>query len=142
MYAFFLSNSFAINVSCLLFRFIKSKHEETLYKFLNDENIIIKDFNIISSDILGLTYERKHVFGPVNFTTHPIIASMVTSRARTILYEMIDKVNNHPATEVVYFDTDSIMVLCDPQMDLPELGSGWALGDWVNELKQGEVCNI
>ena len=121
------------------FSYINSKQEEKLFKYINDANINIKHFNIFSSDILGLTYERIHTYGPLNFNIHPVIASLITSKARTVLYEMIDKIDNHPATECVYFDTDSIMVLCDPNMELPDFGEGEALGCWVSELASDEV---
>ncbi len=100
-------------------------------KLLSDPRVVIKDFNIISSDIVCLEYsDVKDDIAP-GCASNVIISSFVTAYGRMELYSLLDKVQ----TRAMYTDTDSIIFEC--MNGEPHIPTGNYLGELTSEIPHG-----
>ena len=119
--------------------FIKS--QEQLYKLLTNDKLEEVDLNIINGDIVEATYREKRNHIPDQVSTNIAVAVFTTSHARLRLYEQLEVLGE----QVLYYDTDSIVYVADPekvathQHKTVQLGD--LLGDWTDELKGKKITN-
>jgi hypothetical protein len=87
------------------------KTPQDLFTILNNALYTVYDFHIINDETILLEYETKAELLVEEKTTNVILASFVTAYGRLKLYEYIKKLGD----AVLYFDTDSIVFLYDPE---------------------------
>ena len=110
------------------------------FEMLADENFVIHDVQDSNPEILQVVYSERadmHLGG--NQTNVPI-AAFVTSYARVKLFRTLVKLDRR----VLYFDTDSVIFVSDPQFRLspnfPVLGD--YLGEWTDECSNGRLIVV
>ena len=88
----------------------------------------MKDFHIISDDMLQLTWEKSENVLKEDYQTNVFIAAFTTCWARLKLYSLLETIGER----VLYFDTGSVIFVSrlgdtDPKTGsfLGELTNGW-----------------
>lgn len=104
-----------------------------LYELLQDDSHDIHSVRVVNDEMIEAVYTFKSECDPVQINTNIFIACFTTCYARLKLYEGIQVLN---ATQVLYFDTDSIIYAW--KEGLPELSLGNYLGEFTNELDDGD----
>ena len=82
----------------------------------------MKDFHIISDDMLQLTWEDSENMLKKDYQTNVFIAAFTTCWARLILYSLLEVLDRR----VLYFDTDSVIFVSRPGDNNPKAGHFWA----------------
>lgn len=100
------------------------------YTTLLDQSLSVKDFHILSEELIQLDYEVADQFHGPEQTTNIYIATFTTCWARLRLYDVLDKVQRR----CLYYDTDSVFYVDDGSVEV-ELGDH--LGQLTNELRPG-----
>jgi len=117
------------------------KTPQEFFEILNNALYTVYDFHIINDETILLEYETKAELVVEDKTTNVILASLVTAYGRLKLYEYIKKLGD----AVLYFDTDSIVFLYDPEKPHINLPLGNFLGDLTDEVPRGtyitEFCS-
>ena len=90
----------------------------------------IKDFHIISNDMIQLTWEDSEIMLKEDYQTNVFIAAFTTCWARLSLYSLLEMLDRR----VLYFDTDSVIFVGRTGDNNPKTGS--FLGELTNELKK------
>ena len=83
---------------------------------------------VSGEDITEIKYEYGENFVQVNPNTNVIVAAFTTAHARLQLYNELDMLGER----VLYYDTDSIVYLTQPDQPKPLLGN--YIGDLTDEL--------
>jgi len=92
----------------------------------------IHDIHVVSDDCVMVTFSEEDDYNEGNNTSNLAIAALTTSYARLRLLKMLRQLDDR----VLYFDTDSVIYTSKPGDWEPERGN--ILGDWDNQLEQGE----
>lgn len=87
----------------------------------------VKDLFFPSEEIAAVTWANKTEFMEDDLSTNVFIAAFTTCYARLKLYQELQRLG----TDVLYFDTDSIVYKSNGQND-PPLGN--FLGEFTDEL--------
>lgn len=98
-----------------------------LNKIISDPTITIRDFLPYSDEVMELSYSRKENFLPQRDVTNLFLAAFTTAYARLKLYSVLDQLG----TDVLYYDTDSVIYVSNEKND-PPLGD--YLGQFTDEL--------
>ena len=101
---------------------------QQFFDYLTSDEIIVTDATLVSDDILEIRYEYSENFVEVNPNTNVIVAAFTTAHARLQLYDELDMLKER----VLYYDTDSIVYLTQPDQPEPRLGN--YIGDLTDEL--------
>lgn len=105
---------------------------EEFFRMILSDNYDISSVDIISEDMMQMTYMVPRDMDTPHYFQNYTIASYVTSYARLKLYEYIEKVCQGHSDRILYLDTDSIIFVY-PDGDFPiTLGSG--LGEMSDEI--------
>ena len=113
-------------------KFINSQHKEELIKLLSDPRITIKDFNVISSDIITLEYADKSNIIHPGVIGNSILSSFTTAHARVDLFKLIYALGQR----ALYADTDSVIFESTSNDVIPPTGP--YLGDLTSEIDEGD----
>ena len=108
--------------------FFHDSEVDKYYQCISDPSIELKDFHIISEDMLQLTWENRKDMVKENYQTNIFLATFTTCWARLKLYTILEMLGNR----VLYFDTDSVIFTSREGDKDPETGT--FLGDLTNEL--------
>ena len=106
--------------------------EEDLVKFLNDPAVNIKDFHIISEDVIVLEHCKHDNYVDADGFSNIAIAALTTTYARLHLLKALQSLDPE---SIIYCDTDSIVYEALPGR--PRLQTGDFLGELTNELPEG-----
>ena len=109
------------------------KTPEDFFKIVNNKLYTLYDFHIVNDETVSLEYEIKRELVNEDKTTNVILASLVTAYGRLKLYEYLKILGD----AVLYFDTDSIIFLYDPEKPHINLELGEFLGDLTDECPPG-----
>ena len=112
--------------------FIHDSNIDEFYRLLTDPSVDIRDFHILTDDMVQMEWVHQPDFVPDNLHTNIFIATFTTCWARLKLYSYLEKLDKN----VLYFDTDSIIYISRPGGYSPSLGP--YLGDLTNELQPDE----
>ena len=107
--------------------------DEDFYKILTDPNIVLKAMHVLAPNSLQMEYKCKKKAVPECDYVNVFIAAFTTAHARTRLFKELYKLGKN----VVYYDTDSIFYLYDPERPI-HVNYGNYLGQWTNELNRGD----
>ena len=105
-------------------KFVTSENPSELIDLLSDPKIEIKDFNIVSSEIISIEYTDIKEFLSSPSVSNVVIAAFITSYGRMKLYEILDQVQRR----AFYCDTDSIIY------EKPDDSDGLPVGRYLGEL--------
>ncbi|XP_069108950.1 uncharacterized protein [Argopecten irradians] len=113
--------------------FFHDAETDKFFQCLCDPKKKVKDFHIISDDVIQLSWENGDDTVPENMQTNVFIASFTTTYARLRLYEeCLERLEDR----VLYMDTDSVIYV-QRNGDIP-LVTGDFLGELTSELKDGD----
>ncbi|XP_069109808.1 uncharacterized protein [Argopecten irradians] len=113
--------------------FFHDSETDKFFQCLSDPRKNVKDFHIISDDIIQLTWENGNDTVPENMQTNVFIASFTTTYARLRLYtECLEKLEDR----VLYMDTDSVIYV--QRRDDQPLPLGDLLGELTSELDEDD----
>jgi very-short-patch-repair endonuclease len=101
---------------------------QIFFKLLGDPTISVNDALIISDETLQVNYEKESLFVEPTQHSSVYIASYTTSYARLELYKLLDSLQ----TQVIYYDTDSVIFSAKPGDYIPRVGR--FIGELTNEI--------
>ena len=102
------------------------------FTILNSKAIEVTHIDLATNDRIRLSYKMQNDFVTPSAFTNVIIAAFTTAHARLKLYSYLEKLQ----TQVLYFDTDSVIFKHTDSMYCPLFGD--YLGDLTSELGHGE----
>ena len=105
---------------------------KTYYDTLRSDAVEIHDVFAVSPECMMVTTSPREEYNEGNGSSNIAIAAFTTSHARLRLLHVLEKLGER----VLYYDTDSVIFVCRDGDWLPETGE--MLGDWANEMKEGE----
>ena len=108
---------------------------QQFFDYLTSDEVIVTDASLVSEDIMEIKYEYGENFVEVNSNTNVIVAAFTTAHARLQLYDELDMLGDR----VLYYDTDSVVYLTQPDQPEPRLGN--YIGDLTHELS-GEHITV
>ena len=114
-------------------RTLFAKTTEPFFEIVNNARFNCKNFHVINEDTVALVYETNSPYIEEDASTNIALAAFTTAHARIKLYSYIKQLG----TRVLYFDTDSVIFLSDPEKPTNDPPLGNFLGDLTDELKQG-----
>ena len=106
---------------------------QQFFDYLTSNEVIVTDASLMSEDIMEIKYEYGENFVEVNPNTNVIVAAFTTAHARLQLYDELDMLGDR----VLYYDTDSIVYLTQPDQPEPRLGN--YIGDLTDELSGDHI---
>ena len=106
------------------------------FALLQDDGNIIHRIEIVNDQMIHVYHSYDDPSIPIQTNTNIFIAAFTTCYARLKLYQALDRLQ----TQVLYFDTDSIVYWWEP--GLPEIPLGPFLGDFTNEIKPVKLDEI
>lgn len=112
--------------------FYHESEADKFFRCLSEPSKEVKDFFIVSEDMIQLSWENKADTVKEDFNTNVFIATFTTCWARLKLYAILEMLQQR----VLYFDTDSVIFVSRPGEREPEIGS--FLGQLTSELKAGD----
>ncbi|XP_062597068.1 uncharacterized protein LOC134258520 [Saccostrea cucullata] len=115
--------------------FFHENEADKFFQIVSDPGKELRDFHIVSKNVLQLSWEHKDVNTREDYQTNIFVASFTTCWARLKLYEVLQTLDQR----VLYFDTDSVIFVSRPGDAEPQVGS--FLGQLTSELKPGEYIN-
>lgn len=101
---------------------------DNFFKCISDPKRNVKDFFIVTKDIIQITYNQQSDFIEESYQNNVFIATFTTCQARLKLYDVMDSLKER----VLYHDTDSVIYISNPGDPEPPLGD--FLGDLTSEL--------
>ena len=101
---------------------------QQFFDYLTSDEVIVTDASLVGEDITEIKYEYGENFVQVNPNTNVIVAAFTTAHARLQLYNELDMLGER----VLYYDTDLIVYLTQPDQPKPRLGN--YIGDLTDEL--------
>ena len=104
------------------------------FAIVNNNLYDVCDFHIINQHLVSIEYEVKKQLVSEDKTTNVLLAALVTAYGRLKLYDYLEKLGD----AVLYFDTDSIIFLYDPEKPHIDLELGDFLGDLADEVPRGK----
>jgi len=107
-----------------------------MYALLTDHRVTALNFDIISGNMLHLTYKKAAEFEEVLPHASIFLAAMTTSVARLKLYSDLEILDRR----VLYFDTDSIIFTTKSREKTLPLGN--FLGELTNEIPSGHITEF
>ena len=110
--------------------FFHESEADKFFQCISDPSKTMKDFHIISHDMLQLTWEESENILKEDYQTNVFIAAFTTCWARLRLYSLLEMLGRR----VLYFDTDSVIFVSRPADINPKTGP--FLGELTNELKR------
>lgn len=102
----------------------------SFFTTLTDVTKIVNNFHIISEDTIQLEWIDHPLFPLVDYRTNIFLASFTTMWARLKLYRVLDILGE----DVLYFDTDSVILKVSSSDLLSKLPIGNYLGELTNEI--------
>ena len=84
---------------------IAIQDEETLFRVMNDDSVIVKETRIFNEDVVEFSVMKKEDACEGAGKTNTFIACFTTALARLKLYEELQKLDE----QVLYYDTDSMI---------------------------------
>ncbi len=103
------------------------------YQLLRDDSYHIHSMRVVNDEMIEMVYNYQPECDPVQININIFIACFTTCWARLKLY---DGIKHLEQDQVLYFDTDSVIYVW--RKDLPELSLGNYLGEFTNELDDGD----
>ena len=103
------------------------------YELLRDDSCNIHSVRVVNDEMIEAVYTYQPESDPVQINTNIFIACFTTCWARLKLYDGIKHLRHD---QVLYFDTDSVIYVW--RKGLPELSLGNYLGEFTNELDDGD----
>ena len=110
--------------------FFHESEADKFFQCISNPSKTVKDFYIISDDMIQLTWEDTKNLIPEDYKTNIFIAAFTTCWARLKLFSLLEMLDRR----VLYFDTDSVIFVSRVGDKDPETGS--FLGELTNELKK------
>ena len=110
--------------------FFHESEADKFFQCISNPSKTVKDFYIISEDMIQLSWEDTKYMLPENYKTNIFIAAFTTSWARLKLYSLLEMLDRR----ALYFDTDSVIFVSRNGDEEPTTGA--FLGDLTNELKK------
>ena len=106
------------------------------YQLLRPKAKKIHDIHTVTEECVMVTTSLEDDFNEDNNSSNVAIAAMTTSYARLRLLNMMRKLGDR----VLCTDTDSVIYVSRPGDWDPQLGT--VLGEWNNELEDGESHTV
>ncbi|CAC5370198.1 unnamed protein product [Mytilus coruscus] len=101
-----------------------------LHQFVSDPIKDVRDFHIVSDEIVQLEYLDDPQFLPMDFKTNVFVATFTTCWARLKLYDLLMLTGE----SALYVDTDSIIFVDKDKAITNKLPIGNLLGELTNEI--------
>ena len=117
--------------------FVRGSELQKLYNVVTDHKVTDVNFNIISGNMLHLSYKRPLEYMETLSHGNLFVASMTTCHARLQLYQYLEKLD----TRVLYMDTDSVIYTTNMQKE-KDLPLGNFLGELTNEIPSGHITEF
>lgn len=114
--------------------FLYEHEPDKFFQLISDPRKDVKDFHIISDDIIQLEYLDDPSFIPMDFKTNIFLATFTTCWARIKLYELLDLTQE----QALYVDTDSIIFVDRDKNLTKKLPIGNYLGELTNEISPAD----
>lgn len=118
--------------------FLSSSEEKRFQQILMDPEKDISNFNIITDNLMGITYKCSERTTPMSYKTNEIAASFVSAYGRIMLHDLLMACENSETTRCLYYDTDSIFAVVKNGHEPPFEPDNDELGQLANELDEGE----
>ena len=107
-------------------------------KLLTDESIEVRNIILVNENMAMVQYKGKE---PSTLSTENVaIATFTTAHARLRLYEAMEKIVEDDASQLLYFDTDSVFYVKRPT--LPDPSCGNYLGDLTDEYPNKKITGF
>lgn len=106
------------------------------YRILTNPSRRLIDWHIMNESYVLLEWQHAATFLPEHKTTNIFIAAFTTTYARLKLYNVLDSLGER----VLYFGTDSVIYIAEPNKYCPPLGD--YLGDLTDELKGNHIVEF
>jgi hypothetical protein len=116
--------------------FIHESEAEKLFQLLADPMKDVTDFHIVAKDVMHVEWLHKTSFSPVDPKSNIFIATFTTCYARLELYALLEKLQRR----VLYFDTDSVILVSKPGFFEPSLGD--YLGNLTSEIGDNYIVEF
>ena len=94
-------------------------------QMMTDNTKEINDLMYVNEEHIALKWKHKDIFTDIACNTNVVIACYTTVQARLHLYTLLEQLGER----ALYFDTDSVVYLHQPDLYNPPLG------DYLGELK-------
>lgn len=108
--------------------FMHESESDNFYQCISDPSQTMKDFHIISDDMLQLTWEKGENMLTEDYQTNIFIAAFTTCWARLKLYSLLELLGR----STLYYDAGSVIFVRRPLDVYPKTGP--CLGELTNEL--------
>ena len=108
-----------------------------LYRIITDHKVKDVNFDIVTGNLLHLSYKRSEEFMDPLPHGNLFVAAMTTSHARLHLYQYLEKLG----PRVIYMDTDSVIYTTMRGTE-NELPLGNFLGELTNEISSGYITEF
>lgn len=119
--------------------FFTEDEAEKFFQLLSDPRKDVRDFHIISKDVIQMEHLDSPSFVPIDFKTNIFIATFTTCWARINQYKLLEKTDGN----ALYVDTDSIIFIDRNKEITKTLPIGNYLGQLTNEIsKQDEHITL
>ena len=100
-------------------------------RLFTDDRIIVNQILPMTQDVIRTVHTLKNAYVEEGRNSNIIIALYTTAHARLVLLDYLQKVHENPQCEILYCDTDSVMVR-HPR-GKPPIGRGQLLGEMEQE---------
>ena len=117
--------------------FVKGTELYKLYDLITDHKVTSLNFDIITPNVLLVSYKRPVEYQETLPHGNLFLASMTTAHARLALYKCMDVLGRR----VLYTDTDSLMYTTNTQTE-KSLPLGNFLGELTNEIPSGYITEL
>lgn len=104
------------------------------FQLLSDPRKDVRDFHIVSKNIIQTEHLNSPTFENVDFKTNVFIAAFTTCWARIHLYDVLEKTGQN----ALYVDTDSIIFVDKNKEITKTLPTGNYLGQLTNEISSSD----
>lgn len=118
--------------------YLSSDQQKEFNELLMDREKTLVNFNIITDNLIGLTYKCSERTTPISYKTNEITAGYVSAMGRLLLHDLLLACENSQTTRCLYYDTDSIFAVVKNGHEPPFPPDNDELGQLASELEEGE----
>ncbi|KAL3071914.1 hypothetical protein niasHS_015436 [Heterodera schachtii] len=112
----------------------------TLAEYLDDNSIEVTSIDQLNDEHILITYLHKKDWVDEHSCSNIVISLWTTSAARLVLLKAMQKVVRSPGSELLYTDTDSL-ILVHPE-ELCPLKTGTHLGQFTDEYPDHDIVEF
>ena len=106
------------------------------FELITNPSKIVKNVDIYGERFVHVNWEETDNLVEPHTCSNVVVGAFVTAQARLRLYDKLDKLG----ARVLYFDTDSIIYVHEPDEWNPEIGD--RLGEWTDEVPDARIVKF